>query len=129
MIARLRRLAAGSLPRFLLVGALGELLYLALYALGWQLTGQATLAIALAGGLCLLVNAVLHARISFRVRFRRALLARYVAVQGFCLVLSLGLGGLLQAVGVGAAAVGLISLVAWSGCSFLLTRVAFRSAA
>lgn len=129
MIDCLRRLAACSLPRFLLVGALGELLYLGLYALGWQLTGQVTLAIALAGGLCLLVNAVLHARISFRVRFRRTLFARYVAVQGVCLGLSLGLGGLLQAMGVGAAVVGLISLVAWSGCSFLLTRAVFRSAA
>jgi putative flippase GtrA len=128
VIARLRRLASGSLPRFLLVGALGELLYLALYALGWQLTGQATLAIALAGGLCLLINAVLHARVSFRVRFRRGLLVRYAAVQGVCLALSLVLGGVLQAVGVGAAAVGLISLVVWSGCSFLLTRAAFRAA-
>jgi putative flippase GtrA len=128
VIARLRRLSGGSLPRFLLVGALGELLYLALYALGWHLTRQATLAIALAGGVCLLVNAVLHARVSFRVPFRRGLLARYAAVQGVCLALSLLLGALLQAGGLGAAAVGLVSLVVWSGCSFLLTRAAFRSA-
>ncbi|WP_411871676.1 GtrA family protein [Vulcanococcus limneticus] len=128
MIGRLRRLAGGSLPRFLLVGALGELLYLALYALGWRLTGQATLAIALAGGVCLLVNAVLHARVSFRVPFRRGLMVRYAAIQGFCLALSLGLGALLQAGGAGPVAVGLISLVVWSGCSFLLTRAAFRPA-
>lgn len=126
MIDWLRRRLGGSLPRFLVVGALGEGLYLGLYALGWQLTGQATLAIALAGGVCLLVNALLHARISFRVRFRRGLLVRYAAVQGVGLGLSLVLGALLQRGGVGPTAVGLITLVAWSGCSFLLTRAAFR---
>ena len=47
------------------------------------------MAITLAGGLCLLINAVLHARISFRVRFHWRLLRDYLLVQALCLLLQL----------------------------------------
>jgi len=126
MNAYLRRIADSSLPRFLVVGALGELLYLGLYALGWRLTGQVTTAILLAGGLCLLVNAILHCRVSFRVPFRSGLLLRYGMIQAFCLAVTVLMSQGLQRLGMGATGVGLSSLVIWSGCSFLLTRATFR---
>lgn len=117
--------AGSTLLRFLLVGAFGEILYLGLYGLSWWLTARVPLAIAISGGICLVVNAVLHARVTFQVAFRRTLLARYLAIQLACLGLSLALGSVLEQAGVQAALVGLITLVVWSGCSFLLTRRAF----
>ncbi len=116
-----------SLVRFLLVGGFGELLYLALYALVWQASGQATSAIAVAGGICLVLNAVLHARISFRVRFRAALLVQYVLIQLLGLLLSLLAGWALQRLGTPPWAVALLTLVLWSGLSFLLSRHSFRA--
>ncbi|MCP9873288.1 GtrA family protein [Synechococcus sp. Tobar12-5m-g] len=115
-----------SLVRFLLVGGFGEALYLALYGLVWRASGRVTTAIAIAGGICLVLNAVLHARISFRVRFHPALLLRYTMIQLLCLLLSLLAGWGLERFGTNAWAVAMLTLVIWSGTSFLLTRHSFR---
>lgn len=124
------RLQRSTLVRFVLVGGFGELLYLGLYALALQLTGQrAAPAIAIAGTLSLLVNAVLHARLSFQVAFRLGLLLRYALIQLFCLGLSVALGALLQRLGIPALAVGILSGAVWSVTSFVLTRRSFRDRA
>lgn len=128
-LARLARLRHSSLLRFLLVGGIGELLYLGLYALIWRWSGErAVLAIAIAGGLCLLINAVLHARVSFRVAFRGALLLRYLLIQAICLGLSLALGALLQRLALNGLLIGVCSGLVWTLTSFLLTRRAFAGA-
>jgi putative flippase GtrA len=114
--------------RFLLVGACGEVVYLALYALASR-AGLGTLAaISLAGGVCLLLNAYLHARISFRVRYRWSLLRDYLAVQLLCLALALGVGALLERQGTAQSLIAVATLVLWGGTSFLLTRWRFRQA-
>jgi len=126
----LRRLSGSSLFRFLLVGGFGELLYLGLYALFWPLGGHnAPLAIGLSGGLCVVVNAVMHARVSFRVAMSGALLLAYGAIQLLCLGLSMALGFLLQGLGLPGPWIGVLSGIAWSATSFLLTRRSFRPAA
>jgi putative flippase GtrA len=123
----LARLRSSTLFRFLLVGGFGELLYLSLYLLLLQVTGQrAAPAIAIAGGISLLVNALLHARISFRVPFSRGLLLRYTAIQLFCLGLSVALGALLQRLGWPPPLIGLISGLAWTLTSFVLTRRTYQ---
>ena len=122
----LRRLLDHNLVRFLLVGGFGEVVYLGLYGLVWQASGQVTMAIAIAGGICLVLNAVLHARISFRVRFHPALLLRYLLIQLLCLLLSLLAGWGLERLGTSAWAVAMLTLVLWSSTSFLLTRHSFR---
>ena len=119
----LNRLRRSTLFRFLLVGGFGELLYLGLYILALPLTGQrAAPAIAIAGGITLLVNAVLHARISFRVPFSTGLLLRYVTIQLLCLALSAALGALIQRLGCPAVLIGPLSGLAWTATSFVLTR-------
>ena len=124
----LSRLLQSSLLRFLLVGGLGELLYLGLYFLIWQLSaGQAPLAIGLAGGICIVVNALLHARVSFRVSFSRRLLLIYAAIQLLCLGISALVGWLLQRLGLSGPLIGVASTLLWSSTSFLLTRSLFRS--
>ncbi len=128
-LRRLRRPLQHQLVRFLLVGGCGELLYLALFALVSLAGGSASAAVASAGAICLVLNAVLHARYSFRVPFRLALLGRYGAIQLGCLGLSLGAAWALQHLGIDRVAIALITMVLWAATSFLLTRLSYRSAA
>jgi putative flippase GtrA len=125
----LRRGLDSTLVRFVLVGGFGELLYLALFALALRAGAGSLWAIVLAGGTCLVVNALLHARISFRVRFHRALLIDYLLIQGLCLLLALGLGWLLERHSTPAAGVAIATLLVWAGTSFLLTRWRYRRSA
>jgi putative flippase GtrA len=124
--ALLRRGLNSSLLRFLLVGGSGELLYLALFALAVRSGLSSLVAISLAGGICLVINALLHARISFRVRFSRSLLASYGAIQLLCLAVSLGAGALLERLGATATVVGVVTMVLWAGLSFVLTKTTYR---
>ncbi len=128
ILRRLRRPLQHQLVRFLLVGGCGELLYLALFALVSLAGGSATAAVAIAGAICLVLNAVLHARYSFRVPFRLALLGRYALIQLGCLGLSLAAAGALQRLAFNRAAIALITMVLWAASSFLLTRLSYRSA-
>jgi len=123
-----RRLLRHSLLRFILVGGLGEGLYLLLYSLAVRAGSSSLIAISLAGSTCLVLNAFLHARISFRLDFRWRMLGEYASIQTFCLILVLILGWLLDNRGVSTAAVGLASLLVWSSLSFLLTRFCYRRA-
>jgi putative flippase GtrA len=115
-----------SLVRFFVVGALGEALYLLLFALASRVGVGSLQAILIAGGICLALNAVLHARISFRVRFRWPLLIDYLLIQLFCLLLALALGWMLDRLRFPTMGVGVASGVLWSGASFLLTRWRFQ---
>ena len=115
-----------SLVRFMLVGGCGELLYFVLFMAASRAGVGTSVAIATAGGICLLINAVLHARISFRVRFRWPLLIDYLLIQGVGLVLALGLGWGLEKQRVSAPLVGLATLLVWAFSSFLLTRWRFE---
>ena len=129
LLRQLRRLLQHQLVRFVLVGCCGELLYLALFALVSLGGGSATAAVAIAGGISLVLNAVLHARYSFRVPFRLALLGRYAIIQMVCLGLSLAMASGLQRLGIDRVAIALITLLLWAGTSFVLTRLSYRSAA
>ena len=122
----LRRGLSSSLVRFLLVGGSGELLYLLLFAVGVRAGLSNLVAITVAGGICLVLNAVMHARISFRVSFSRSLLASYGAIQLLCLGVSLGAGALLERLGANATVVGLVTMVLWAGLSFVLTKASYR---
>lgn len=122
---RLRRLDP-SLLRFVVVGALGEAFYLLLFSLASRAGLGSLPAITIAGGICLALNAVLHARISFRVRFRWPLLLDYLLIQLVCFSLALGLGWILERLRSPSLGVGVGSLLLWSGTSFLLTRWRFQ---
>jgi putative flippase GtrA len=129
LLRQLRRLLQHQLVRFVLVGGCGELLYLALFALVSWLGGSATASVAIAGGISLVLNAVLHARYSFRVPFRLALLGRYATIQMVCLGLSLASAWALQRLGIDRVGIALITLLLWAGTSFVLTRLSYRSVA
>jgi putative flippase GtrA len=127
--ALLRRGLDSSLLRYLLVGGSGELLYLGLFAMVVRSGLSNMVAISLAGGICLVFNAVLHARVSFRVRFSRSLLVRYLAIQALGLLVSLLTAAMLERLPrpfSSSLVVGLASYGSWSALSFGLTRAAYR---
>jgi putative flippase GtrA len=117
-----------SALRFLLVGVLGELTYLALFAIAIHAGLGSLAAIALAGTICTILNSFLHARISFQVRYSWPLLRDYLAVQLLCLSASLGVGALLERLGSQPAVIAVTTNVIWAGASFLLTRWRYRQA-
>jgi putative flippase GtrA len=128
-LALLRRGLDSSLLRFLLVGGSGELIYLGLFALAVRSGLSNMVAISLAGGFCLIFNAVMHARVSFRVHFSRSLLVRYTAIQALGLLVSLLCAAMLERLPKpfsSTIVVGLVSYAAWSALSFALTRAAYR---
>jgi len=92
----LRRGLDSSLLRFLLVGGSGELLYLGLFALAVRAGLFNMVAISLAGGICLVFNAVMHASVSFQERFSRSLLVRYLAIQSLGMLVSLLTAAMLE---------------------------------
>ena len=114
--------------RYLLVSALGELTYLALFAIASRAGFSNLVAITLAGAFCIIQNGFLHARISFRVRFHWTLLRDYLAVQLLCLCVALGAGALMERVGAEPSVIAVATMVLWSGASFLLTRWRYRQA-
>ena len=114
--------------RYLLVSALGELTYLALFAIASRAGLSNLVAITLAGAICIIQNGFLHARISFRVRFGGNLLRDYLAVQLLCMAAALGAGALLEKLGSKSAVIAVATYVLWAGASFLLTRWRYRQA-
>ncbi len=128
-LALLRRGLHSSLLRYLLVGGSGELLYLGLFALAVHSGLSNLVAISLAGAICLVFNAVMHARVSFRVRFSRSLLVQYTAIQSLGLLVSLLTAAMLERMPKpfsSSMVVGLVSYAVWSALSFGLTRAAYR---
>jgi putative flippase GtrA len=128
--ALLRRGLNSSLLRFLLVSGSGELLYLGLFfALGMGAGLSNMVAITLAGGICLVFNAVMHARISFRVRFSRSLFFRYTAIQALGLLISLLTASMLERLPNPLSSpmvVGPVSYAVWACLSFALTKATYR---
>lgn len=123
---RPRRWLGHSLVRFVLVGGCGELLYVVLFMAATRAGLHSRMAVMLAGTICLAINAVLHARISFRVRFRWSLLVDYLLIQSVGLLLAMGLAWILERQRLSAALIGVATLLVWACCSFLLTRWRFQ---
>ncbi len=128
-VPRLRQipLLRFTVVRFGIVSLLGEGLYFLLYGLFLTLTGSTSSTLALAGGLCILVNAYSHSRITFRVRFSKRLLMGYLLIQLFGFGLAFLSGLALEQAGTGKWWIALITYVLWSTASFILTRVLYRA--
>ncbi len=126
---RLRRLRPLrlSVVRFGIVALVGEALYFVLYALLLSLTGNTASTLALAGGICILVNAYSHSRITFRVEFSWGLLMGYLQIQllGFALAFVVGL--VLENAGSGQWLIAFATYAVWASLSYLLTRILYRS--
>ena len=128
-VPRMRRipLLRFTVVRFGIVALLGEGLYFLLYGLILTLTGSTASTLAIAGGICILVNAYSHSRLTFQVRFSKRLLLGYMQIQLFGFALAF-LGGLaLEQAGTGKWWIALVSYGLWSTASFILTRMLYRT--
>jgi putative flippase GtrA len=121
------RLARLTVVRFGLVSLANEGLYFILYWLAYQLTKNTTATLAIAGGICVLVNGYTHARVTFQVRFHLRLLLGYLQVQLLCFGLSFLVGMLAKNAGAGEVLIAFLTYTFWALCSYFLSRRLFRS--
>jgi putative flippase GtrA len=112
--------------RFGLVSLANEGLYFILYWLFLRLTGNTITTLAIAGSICILVNAYTHARITFRVRLHWRLLLGYIQIQLIGFSLSFLAGMLAKNAGVSDLLIAFLTYTLWALCSFLLTRRLFH---
>jgi hypothetical protein len=114
-----------TVVRFGFVALLGEAFYFVLYGVLLKLTSSTSTTLAIAGGICLLVNAYIHSRITFRVKFSWKLLIGYLLIQLFGFVIAFLAGLALEEAGSGKWSIALITYAIWAGISFLLTRLVY----
>jgi len=116
-----------TVVRFGLVALFGEALYFLLYGLLLSLTDSTATTLAIAGGICIIVNAYIHSCITFRVRFSWKLLIGYLQIQLVGFVLAFFIGLALERVGTDKWLIALVTYIFWAGLSFLLTKILYRS--
>jgi putative flippase GtrA len=112
----------GQLRRFVVVGALGEISYLILFISASHQGMSPGQAVAIAGMICILINAELHARFSFRSRNSLGKMLGYAGIQLICLLLSALLAQLLGTLGNDKWLIGLTTSISWTSASFVMTR-------
>lgn len=113
--------------RFGLVSLFSEGLYFILYGLVLGLSNNdASIALALAGGICIVVNSYVHSRVTFRVAFRWKLLLGYLLIQVVGFLISFPIGVALQRLDTGKWLIAIITYTLWAGLSFVLTRVLYE---
>jgi len=112
--------------RFGIVSLANEAIYFVLYWFALRLTGNTMATLAIAGGICILLNAYTHARITFRVRLHWGLLLGYLQIQILGFSLSFVIGVLAKSVGVSNLLTALLTYTVWALCSFLLTCRLFQ---
>jgi putative flippase GtrA len=113
--------------RFCLVSLGNEGLYFILYWLALQLTRDTTVTLAIAGSICIAVNAYTHARITFRVRFHWRLLLGYLQIQILCFALSFVVGILAKNAKASEFLIAFLTYTFWALLSFLLSRSLFQN--
>lgn len=115
-----------TVVRFGIVGLLGELLYFLLYGIFLNLTNHTAATLALAGAICILINAYSHSRITFRVKFSWRLMLGYLQIQllGFGLAF---IGGLaLEKLGAGKWLIAILTYTLWTVTSYFLTSTLYQ---
>jgi putative flippase GtrA len=113
--------------RFGLVSLLGETIYFLLYGLVLKFTDNTSTSLAIAGGICILLNAYTHSRVTFRVKFTWRLLLGYLQIQllGFAIAFLIGL--FLDRMGTNKWVIALLTYAFWATISYLLSKILYRS--
>lgn len=115
-----------TVVRFGLVGLISEALFFIIYGTIISLSSSnSSLALGIAGGVCILVNSYAHSRVTFRVSFRYRLLAGYLLIQlaGYGIAFALGIA--LARIKMNSWLIAIITYTVWTVLSFLLTRSLF----
>jgi putative flippase GtrA len=115
-----------TIVRFGVVGLFSEALFFIIYGIVLSLSRSNTsLALGIAGGICILVNSYAHSRVTFRVRFGYRLLIGYFLIQlvGYATAFALGIA--LEKVNADSWIIAIVTYSVWTVLSFLLTRSLF----
>ena len=113
--------------RFGIVSIFSEALYFVLYGAVLKLSNNdSSMALAIAGGICIVVNSYVHSRITFRVKFRWRLLLGYVMIQVVGFLISFPVGVALKRLDTGKWIIAIITYTLWAGISFGLTRILYE---
>lgn len=112
--------------RFGLVALLGEAIYFVLYGLMLKLTNNLSVSLAIAGGICIILNAYTHSRVTFRVHFTWRLLIGYLQIQLFGFILAFLLGLFLENIGTNKWMIALLTYASWAIISYLLSKILYR---
>jgi hypothetical protein len=116
-----------TVVRFGIVALFGEGFYFILYGLLLFLTNNTAATLVITGGICILVNAYMHSRITFRVQFSGRLLLGYLQIQFIGFGVSFISGLVLDNAGVGKWLIALITYALWTVISFTLTMILYRA--
>ena len=116
-----------TVVRFGLVALFGEAIYFFLYGLLLSVTNSTSMTLAIAGGICILVNAYIHSCVTFRVKLSWKLLLGYLQIQLVGFVLAFFIGLALERAGTDKWFIALITYIIWAGLSFILTKTVYRS--
>ena len=109
-----------SFVRFLGVGLFSEILYLVLFAVSLYFKITSNLAVILAGSFCIILNSYLHARVSFKKRFRIKFILVYFLIQSICMLASYFFSIILIHVSVSPAQIGVATMLLWALLSYAL---------
>jgi putative flippase GtrA len=113
--------------RFGLVSLFSEALYFILYGLVLSLSNNnSSMALAVAGGICIVVNSYVHSRITFKVEFRWKLLLGYLMIQVVGFLISFLVGVALNRLDTGKWLIAIVTYTLWAGISFVLTRILYE---
>jgi hypothetical protein len=116
-----------TVVRFGIVALLGQGVYFILYGLLFVLTGSTAVTLAIAGGICILGSAYIHARVTFRVQFSWRLLVGYLHIQLLGFAISFISGLALDHAGASQWLIAMITSALWAVISFALTWVLYRA--
>lgn len=113
--------------RFGLVTLFGEAIYFIFYGLVLNFTTSTVISLAIAGGICILLNSFNHSRVTFRVKFTRRLFIGYLQIQLFGFVIAFLIGLLLDEIGANKWVISLVTYALWAIISYVLTRILYQS--
>jgi len=119
----LSKLFEKSFFRFMLVGFIGELIYLFLFFILSSLNYTNSTSVVISGIICIIINIILHARISFKVRFNISFSIKYILIQAFCLLVCKIVSEYLTNQGYTSYFIGIATLIFWSLTSYFLCRL------
>jgi putative flippase GtrA len=119
-------LLRSALFRFGLVGLISEVLFFIIYGIILSVSSNNTsLALAIAGVVCIVINSYAHSRVTFRVRFHFRLLVGYLVIQltGYAVAYAIGIE--LERLRIDSWIIAIIAYSVWTALSFILTQTLF----
>ena len=108
--------------RFLFVGAFGEIIYLILFYLLSLVINSNSYAVLISGGFCIVLNILMHSRITFRVKLNFLFAMKYISIQSFCLIICSVLSIVFAKNNLSNFLIGILTLLIWTIMSYILCR-------